>query len=374
MKFESLRPARLPAAAAAVALAASLTLGSVGCQADEMGPSANDATPLSKQQVMGEMDADMRAVIEQLQALGGKPIETLSAQEARQQPTPADAVMALMAKKHMTPPTPKLASTKNQTIPGPAGEIPIRVFTPQGAGPFPALVYYHGGGWVIAGVDAYQASMQALAEKVGAVVIAPSYRQAPENPYPAAAEDAYATLLYVFTHADELNVAPGQVAVGGESAGGNLATVVCLMAQQQGGELPVHQLLVYPVADNDTTTESYVEQKNAIPLNAAMMPWFFEKYLGSDWQQEKAITALPMKATGAQLAQLPPATVVNAEIDPLRSEGEAYAAKLEKAGVDVEQKTFTGVTHEFFGMAAVVDKAKQAQAFAVDRLKASFKQ
>jgi len=319
-------------------------------------------------------DAQMQKVLDAMAASGAKPIETLTPEEARKQPTPANAVAAVMEKEGITTdslPESKV-KTQDRTIPGPAGEIPVRVYTPPtGEAPFPVLVYYHGGGWVIANLDVYDSSPRALALAAKCVVVSVHYRQAPEHKFPAAVEDAYAAYEWVLKNAKEVGGAPEKVSVAGESAGGNLATVVSMIAREKNAQLPKHQLLVYPVTQyGDFDTESYKENAQAKPLNKAMMQWFWKHYLSSPAVGEKP-HASPLKAETSALKGLPPATVILAEIDPLRSEGEAYAKKLKEAGVDVTVKSYDGVVHEFFGMGAVVDKAKEAVKAAAEGLKTS---
>jgi len=311
-------------------------------------------------------DADMQKVLDAMASLKPKPIETLSPEEARKQPTPADAVKKVMA--GMGKPTaPEAGVTmKTMTIGSGDASFPVHIFTPEGKGPFPVMVYYHGGGFVIADTKVYEASPRALATMANAIMVAVDYRRAPEHPFPAAPDDAFTAYQWTLAHARELNGDPARVAVGGESAGGNLATVVSMMARDKKVQMPVHQLLVYPVVDNDMNRPSYKRNAHAKPLNKAMMAWFFKHYGGDPANPY----ALPMKA--ASLKGLPAATIVAAEIDPLLSEGKAYAEKLQKDGVAVSYKEYSGVTHEFFGMGAVVAKAKDAEGFAADALKKAF--
>jgi acetyl esterase/lipase len=309
----------------------------------------------------------MQKVLDALASLGGKPIETLSPEEARKQPTPADAVKKVSTDMGKgSAPDPSVA-VKDLTITGPHGDIPIHVYTPEGAGPFPVMVYFHGGGFVIADTQTYDASPRALAKMSKAIMVSVDYHRAPESKFPAAPDDAYAAYEWTLAHAGEFNGDPKRVAVGGESAGGNLATVVSLMARDKKAQPPLMQLLVYPVVDNDMSTPSYVQNADAKPLNKPMMAWFFKHY-GAD---PSSPYALPLKAQSLQ--GLPPATVVAAEIDPLLSEGKAYADRLRKAGVKVSYKEFMGVTHEFFGMGAVVPRAKDAEEYAADALDKAFK-
>lgn len=311
-------------------------------------------------------DPDMQKVLDAMASLKPKPIEKLTPEEARKQPTPADAVKKVMLDAGMTAAPEAGVSVRTMTIGSGEASFPVHIYTPDGTGPFPVMVYYHGGGFVIADTKVYDATPRALAGLANAIMVAVDYRQAPEHPFPAAANDAFTAYQWTIDHAREFNGDPTRVAVGGESAGGNLATVVSMMARDKKVALPVHQLLVYPVVDNDMNRPSYKRNAQAKPLNKAMMAWFFKHYKGDPANPY----ALPMKADS--LKGLPPATVITAEIDPLLSEGQAYAQRLQGEGVPVSYKEYGGVTHEFFGMGAVVPKAKQAQQFAADALKKAF--
>lgn len=312
-----------------------------------------------------QVDPDMQKVLDTLAGLGGKPIEDLKPEEARKQPTPADAVKKILQDTKRASPDSDV-TVKEIKIPGPLGQIPAFTFTPAGKGPFPVLVYFHGGGFVIANTKTYESSARALAKSAGALVISVDYRQAPEFKFPAAPNDAFAAYKWVLEHAKDVNGDAKRVAVGGESAGGNLATVVSIMARDQKVSLPVHQLLIYPVVSDDLNSPSYKRNENAKPLNKKMMKWFF-KYYAAD---PKSPQALPIKADS--LNGLPPATIIAAEIDPLESEGKAYADRLRIEGVPVEYREYQGVTHEFFGMGAVVKKAKDAEDYAAEQLRKAF--
>lgn len=311
----------------------------------------------------------MKAVLDQLAALHPKPLEKLSPAQARLQPTAADAVRALLKKQGKSTAPEAVASAVNKTIPAPERKIRVRVYTPAGNGPMPALVYLHGGGWVLGSIQDYEASARALANAAKCKVLSVSYRYAPEHPFPAAHEDAYAVTQWVLKHGHFWGIDQNRVAVGGESAGGNLAAAVCLMARNRGAKMPVHQLLVYPVTGHDFYTPSYEQNAHARPLNRAMMMWFF---LHETRRPDNVRNPYLVPLRAHNLQNLPPATVITAEIDPLHSEGEAYATRLRQAGVPVSYRLFRGVTHEFFGMGAVVDKAKQAVAFAAEGLRTSF--
>lgn len=311
---------------------------------------------------------EMQAVLDQLSALGGKPIEQLTPEEARQQPTPADAVKALLRKRGESIAPEPVAKVENKSIPGAGGEIPIRIYTPQGQGPFPVIVYIHGGGWVIADLDVYDSSPRALANAAKAVVVSTHYRLAPEHPFPASHEDTFAAYKWVRANAGSFNGDPQRIAVAGESAGGNMAVAISLTAREQNVPLPLHQVLIYPVSGTDMNTPSYQENANAKPLNKAMMEWFakYEFKIAHD-KQDPRIDLL-----NANLRGLPSTTIISAEIDPLRSEDKMLAEKLKAAGVEVDYKNYDGVTHEFFGMGAVLAESKDATKLAAKNLVKAF--
>ncbi len=316
----------------------------------------------------GTPNDQMQAVLTSLGSLHPKPVTELSATEARKQPSPADAVKALLKKEGKSTAPEPVGSVVNRIIKGPGGAIPIRIYTPKGPGPFPVALYIHGGGWVIADLDTYDASPRALANLTNAVVVSTHYRQAPEHKFPAAHQDVFAAYKWILANAKSLKGDSKRVAVVGESAGGNLAASISIMARDSGVQAPVHQVLVYPIAGYDLNTPSYQENAAAKPLNKAMMAWFFEQYLNSPADGKNPLIDL----IHADLEGLPPATIINAQIDPLRSDGEMLADALKNAGVAAEQKTYEGVTHEFFGMGAVVDQAKEAEQMAADELRKGF--
>lgn len=318
-----------------------------------------------------EPTEEMQAVLDALAALAAPPIAENSARNARMFPTPGDAVIAVLAEQgESTAPEP-VGSVTHRIIPGPSEDgTLLRIITPEGDGPFPVVVYYHGGGWVIAGLDAYEASARALANAADAVVVMVAYRQSPEVQFPAAVEDAYAAFQWTVENAAEINGDPERVAVAGESAGGNLATVVAMLARDQGETLPVYQVLIYPVTQLvSTNTPSYETYAEAAPLSRAMMPWFAIRYLADPVDASDPYVS-PLLAE--DLSGLPPATILTAEIDPLQSEGAAYAARLEEAGVAVVYQNFAGVTHEFFGMGALLPEAQEAVALAAEGLQSAF--
>ena len=339
------------------------TMAASGGQMTAGGDVAASSHPMAKP------SPQMGAVLDTLAGLGGKPIETLSAPEARKQPTPADAAKKVMAAEGMPAAPDPAVKSVDRTIPGPGAALPVRIYTPaSGDGPFPIVVYYHGGGWVIANKEVYDGGARALSKLANAVVVSVDYRQGPEHKFPAAHDDAFATYQWALKNAASIGGDAKRVALAGESAGGGLAVATAIMARDQKVQAPVAVVSVYPIAGADTTTPSYVENANAKPLNRAMMSWFFDKYLnGPSDRSDPRVNLVAAKLDG-----LPPTTIINAQIDPLRSEGEMLADKLRAAGVDVQQKTYDGVTHEFFGMGKVVDAAMEAEQMAADALKKVF--
>jgi acetyl esterase len=239
---------------------------------------------------------------------------------------------------------PEEIATEDRTLPGPAGEIPVRIYTPAGDGPKPVLVYFHGGGWVIADLDIVDNPVRRIANRTGAVVVSVDYRLAPEHVYPAAFDDSYASTAWVAEHAVELGGDPDRVAVGGDSAGGNLAAAVAIAARDRQGPRLAAQLLIYPVIDFAFTSMSYEENGEGYLLTTGGMQWFWAHYLGAQ-DLGKDPYACPARAD--DLAGLPPAFIATAEFDPLRDDGQAYAAKLRVAGVDVTAKRYDGMVHGF---------------------------
>ena len=312
---------------------------------------------------------EMQVVLDALKALGAKPIHSQTVEQVRAQPTPADAVAAVMKDKGIKPGPEADIATSDMMIKGAAGDIPARVYTPPGEGPFPVIVYFHGGGWVIANIDTYDASARSLALGAKAVVVSSHYRQGPEDVFPAAHDDAYAAYVWAVENSGKLNGDAARMAVAGESAGANLAANVAIMARDNKITMPVHQLLVYPIAGNDMNTPSYVENEDAAPLGKADMAWFL-KYAFA--RMEDSTDPRVNLVARTDLEGLPPATLITAQIDPLRSEGQAYGQALTEAGVVVDMKNYDGVTHEFFGMGAVVPEAKQAMDLATINLRNAF--
>ena len=249
-----------------------------------------------------------------------------------------------------------IGAIRDERIPGPAGEIPIRIYTPTGSGPFGILVNYHGGGWVIGDLDTADSVCRNIAETARCIVVSVAYRLAPEHAPPAAVEDSWAALERVAANAEALG-GNGRIAVGGESAGGNLAAVVALRARDRGGPAIDYQLLAYPVVDDDLSRAAYADNGEGYSLSTETMQWFWQQYC-PDPAARANPEITPLKAQ--HHAELPPALIVTAEFDPLRDEGEAYGRALEAAGVVVEVMRCDGLVHDFLATAPLFQSSGAA--------------
>jgi acetyl esterase/lipase len=369
----------LLSAGVAVALGGSLA----SCRVEDPAPDLIQPATAKPSYAPNEND-QMWAVIEQFSAFNDPALPTLSARQARMTHSVTDAVNALLAKNTKSPSSPSLTISQRvlpaaYTAASAPDGVPVRIYTPTSAnttnlaadGTRPAIVYYHGGGWVIGSLAVYEPSAKALADRTGAIVFSVDYRLASEtmNKFPAAHEDAYAAYKYVRDNAATLKVNPAKIAVAGESAGGNMAAAVCILARERGVTLPIHELLVYPVADNNLTTASYNQYANAVPLNRANIQYFTGLYFNSPADGDNRLISL---VDVADLRGLPTTTIIAAEIDPLQTEGMSLRDKLIAAGVSVDYTLYTGTTHEFFGTYDVVPLAQDAQNHAADRLKTAF--
>ena len=310
----------------------------------------------------------MQTVIEALDTVAPSPIHMLTPQQARLQPGADAAVMRVMRNFGIATPAMKV-DTAGREIPVAGGAIHARIYTPKtGKATYPVIVYYHGGGWVIATIDTYNASAQALAEKAEAVLISVEYRKGPEYKFPTAHNDAFAAYKWALANASAIKGDSTKIAVAGESAGGNLALTVSMMARDSGVRKPVHAVSVYPVASGDPATPSKLQYTTAKPLSTPDLPWFLGHYLNNISEAANPLISL----VNANLSELPSTTIIAAEIDPLLSEGKTLADKLQAAGVGTTYKLYTGVTHEFFGMASVLPEAADAQNLAAGALKKAF--
>jgi acetyl esterase len=292
---------------------------------------------------------EVRAVLTAIEAAGGPPLESMRPAEARQ--------AAIAGLKDVDGDPEPVARMEDMRIPGPAGDIPVRVYTPEGSGPFPALVYFHGGGWVVCDLDTHDKVCRAIARAGSAVVVAVDYRLSPEHKFPAAVEDAYAATRWVASNADRLGVDPRRIAVGGDSAGGNLSAVISLRSRDAGPPVAL-QVLVYPVTNLASfDTGSYREFAEGYHLTRAEMEWFRDCYLA---RAEDALSPDASPLLAEDLRGVAPAVVITAECDVLRDEGEAYAERLREAGVLVSWTRYAGMIHPFFSMPGAISDGRKA--------------
>ncbi len=304
------------------------------------------------------LDPQVKTVLDQMASLNGPPIQELGVTEAR-------ALLESLAA--IGGPPAEVASVEDRTFSGPAGDVPVRIYRPtDDAGPQPVLVWFHGGGWVLGSIEGSDLTCRNLAAQSGVVIVSVGYRLAPEHPYPSGLDDCYAALVWVTATAGDLGVDPDRVAVGGDSAGGNLAAVVALAARDRGGPAVRFQLLVYPVTDALMSHPSVRDNGQGYMLTDDSMKWFIELYLGERGDPKDPLVS-PVYAD--DLSGLPPALVITAEYDPLRDEGEAYGTRLQQDRVAAKVSRYDGMIHGFFSMGAIVDAARRATAEAADALR-----
>ena len=304
------------------------------------------------------LDPRAQAFLDQIAAGGGLPApNTLTVEDERK-------ALDLFIESLGARPEP-VARVEDRLIPGPAGQIPLRIYTPQGSGPFPVLVYFHGGGFYIGSIATEDSSCRWLTNAAGCIVASVEYRLAPEHKFPAAAEDCYAATKWVAENASAIGGDPTGMAVGGPSAGGNLAAVVALMARDRGTPPLVYQLLMYPVTNFAFDTPSYRENGDGYFLTKDAMVRGWNLYLVTEADGHNPY-ASPLRAQ--DLRGLPPALVVTAEYDPLRDEGEAYAARLREAGVPVVCTRYDGMLHGGLPL----DMGKEAMHEAAAALRSAF--
>jgi acetyl esterase/lipase len=282
--------------------------------------------------VIRQVKPDVQLVLEVIESMDAPPIDTMPPEAARE---------FMAASAEQSPPGPEVGEIVDGTLPGPAGELNYRLYRPATPGPHPVVVYFHGGGWVLGHASSDDPFCRDQCLRSDALIVSVNYRHAPEHRFPAAVEDAYAALQWVAANAESLGGKPGQLAVAGWSAGGNLATVVCQLAQASGGPAINGQVLINPVTDCDFSRPSYSENSEGYILTQALMEWFFDHYCDQADRTDPRVS--PLRAES--LAGLPPALVITAELDPLRDEGNAYAAALEAASVPVQHIQMPGQMH-----------------------------
>jgi acetyl esterase len=311
------------------------------------------------------LDPQVRAVLDLVAKSGRPAYNTLSPKDARQ--------LFRETRPASTPTPPEIGAVNDLLAEGPHGPIPVRVYRPVGAkagDALPALVYFHGGGWVIGDIETHDVLCRQLTAEAGIEVVSVDYRLAPEYKFPAAVDDAWAATKWVVANAGQLGADPGRIAVGGDSAGGNLAAAVAILAREAGGPAIALQVLLYPVTDAGTETGSYRECGEGYLLTLDGMRWFFDHYLkspaeASDWRVS------PLRAPSH--AGLPPALIVTAGFDPLRDEGEAYAQKLREAGVTVDYICYGGMIHGFMPMGRLIQAGNRAVSHVAASLRDAFR-
>ena len=283
--------------------------------------------------------------------------------------TPEEARVAIAGFAAMQAGAPEPARVEDRTVPGPAGDIPVRIYASDGDN-LPVVMYFHGGGWVLGDIESHDGTCKQLLAELGeAAVVSVHYRLAPEDKYPAAADDCYAASAWVAENGAEIGVDGSRMAVCGDSAGGNLSAVVSQMARDKGGPSIAAQVLHVPVTDHNYSYPSYTENAEGMLLTRASMVWFWDHYLPNADAGQEAY-ASPIKASN--LSGLAPALIQTAEFDPLRDEGEAYGAAIEAAGGDVTVHRYDGVVHDPFMMFAVIPTGieclKEAAAYSNERI------
>lgn len=296
---------------------------------------------------MSELDPQVAALLETMETMGMPPTYALSVESARER------LRELFASEGEP-----VDRVEDFSITGPEDSIPVRLYAPAGED-HPLLVFYHGGGWVIGDIETYDALCRALSNAADYAVLSVGYRLAPEHPFPAALSEAYAALEWAAQYGDRINCDPNRIAVGGDSAGGNLAAAVALMSRDRDGPEIDHQLLIYPAVASPAVHDfpSYEENSDGYLLEAASVEWFLERYLPDKIDHRNAYAA-PLLAR--EYANLPSATVLTAGFDPLRDEGREYAERLDRAGVAVEYHEYEGMIHGFVSLLDQVDAAREA--------------
>lgn len=376
---------KMQGAATSVA-AAIVLLALAGCAGNDMSqPRASPGAGAPKAQPAPAADlppavtlTPLQVVLQELAALTPAPLETLPAQQARKQPTVGDAVRKVLTRLGRGIAPEAIGRAENRTIQSADAEanLPIRIYWPNGmapggtgAGALPVIAYYHGGIWVNGSLDSHDNSARALANAALAIVVSVHTRQAPEHRFPAAHDDAFSAYQWILLNAPILGGDPARVAVAGEAAGGNLAASVAIRARDRQIRMPLHQVLIYPIMDLAGDTPSRRENHDAQPLGVPTLTWGIAQYLE---RAADAVSPVASPLRTSDLTGLPPATIITAGIDPLRSEGETYALRLQQAGVVVDYKNYAGLPHDFFGMGAVVEQAKVAVSQAAAGLRRAF--
>ncbi|MBV8887571.1 MAG: alpha/beta hydrolase [Chroococcidiopsidaceae cyanobacterium CP_BM_RX_35] len=303
---------------------------------------------------------DVRGLLDKLEKLH-PPVITLPVEEARQ--------IREVVYSQLWGEREAVANVEDHLIPGPAGQLQVRVYRPASRNPLPVLVYFHGGGWVTCSIDSYDGLCRAFANGVNCIVVSVNYRLAPEHKFPAAVEDAYAATAWVANHASEIGGDPTRIAIGGDSCGGNLTAVVALMARERKTPRLGFQMLLYPCTDYEFERPSALENAFGYYLTLDAMRWFWKHYLNSEVEATHPY-ASPLRAE--DLRGLPSALFVTAQFDPLRDQGEAYAKRLREAKVPVTYKCYDGMIHCFLSFAKELEQARAGLLEVIAALQSAF--
>lgn len=305
------------------------------------------------------LDPQIKALLDQMAGLPR--LEELSVADARKQ---------VERRIPVNLPTLPVAAVSNRTVRGPDGNLALRIYTPNGNGPFPLMVFFHGSGFVLCSLDTHDGVCRNLCSAGECVVVSVDYRLAPEHQFPAGPNDCYAATKWAAEHALELKADPRRIVIAGDSAGGNIVAVTALMIRDKGGPVLRGQLMIYPVTDYfNSGHSSYKENAEGYGLTAAGMQWFWGHYLSNESEAENPYVS-PLRAK--DLRGLPPALIITAEYDVLRDEGEHYGERLAEAGVPTKVSRYNGMNHGFFNMYGIVDKAKEALEECATWLRARF--
>lgn len=308
------------------------------------------------------LDPQAQMLLDKAASAGLPPVFTLPVEQARQR-----MIAAFVTSDEPEP----IAAVENRNIAGPAGDIPIRLYWPEGKGPFPITVFYHGGGWTLNNLDTHDTICRSITRQAECLTVSVDFRLAPEHPFPAVIEDSYAALKWVAENAASIRGDAKCIAVAGDSSGGNQAAVMTLLARDQGGPDIVYQVLIYPVVDYYLPgTQSYEENATGYSLSRDFMIWFWNNYLPPETDPKNPLIS-PLQAS--DLSGLPPALIITAEFDPLRDEGEAYAARLRDAGILVNLRRYEGMMHGFVIQHKLLDKGKMGLQEITLSLRSAFK-
>jgi acetyl esterase len=308
------------------------------------------------------LDPQVQFMLQQMETFKFPPISSLE---------PAAARKAMQEMPSINAPLAPVAKVENRAIPGPYGEIPLRIYTPLGEGPFPILVFFHGGGWVLGGLDEYNSICHTLTNRAGCIVVSVDYHLAPEYKFPVAPDDCYTATQWVAKHAREIDGDPTRIALGGDSAGGNLTAVVAQIARDQHTPHIIFQLLIYPATNFTADTDSMKENGKGYFLTTDDMNYFAHHYLRNE---EDKINPLASPMLAKDLSSLPPALIITAEFDPLRDEGELYGKRLQEADVPVIIHRYEGAIHGFVSMAPILAQGQQALDECSEALRHTFTQ